>query len=159
MTTSAKDGIYKPKHPFICLLHTKNPSLLVQASKPVIATEALSLPQWWSAMKNEYEALQRNRTWTLVPYTGNENLVDCRWVFKTKFKTDRTVLKHKGRLVAKGYQQEECVDYSEMFSLVVKPIAVCIVLTLAATFNWEVRQLDVNKAFLNDLLQENVFMK
>lgn len=110
-------------------------------------------------MRDEFEALQRNRTWSLVPYTGREKLVDCRWVFKTKFKPDGTILKHKARLVAKGYQQEEGVDYSETFSPVIKPTTVRTILTLAATFSWEVRQLDVNNAFLNGILTEDVYMR
>lgn len=159
MTTRAKEGIFKPKHPFVGLLYTETSSLRDQAAEPTSVSQALTLPHWKSAMREEFEALQRNRTWNLVPFTGNEKLVDCRWIFKTKFKPDGTILKHKARLVAKGYQQEEGVDYSETFSPVVKPTTVRIVLTLAATLNWEVRQLDVNNAFLNGILHENVYMR
>lgn len=159
MTTRSKAGVFKPKYPFIGLLHTETPSQQMLAAEPVSVSQALSSPQWYKAMKDEFDALQRNCTWKLVPYTGHEKLVDCRWVFKTKFKPDGTILKHKARLVAKGFQQEAGIDYSETFSPVVKPTTIRIVLTIAATKNWEVRQLDVNNAFLNGILHEQVFMR
>jgi len=82
-------------------------------------------------------------------------LVDCKWVYKRKFKTDGSILKHKVRLVAKGFQQVACVDYIETFNTT----TICIILSIVLTFNWDVNQLDVNNAFLNGYLQEDVFMK
>ncbi|KAK4265765.1 hypothetical protein QN277_026778 [Acacia crassicarpa] len=108
-------------------------------------------------MKEEYEALCRNHTWVLVPHQG-QKLVDCKWVFKTKFKSDGSILKHKARLVANGFQQSAGIDYGETFSPVVKPTTILLILTLAVTFRWQIRQLDVNNAFLNGYLKEDVFM-
>lgn len=69
------------------------------------------------------------------------------------------ILKHKARLVAKGFQQTTGIDFGETFSLVMQTTTIRVVLTIAVTYNWEVRQLDVNNAFLNGYLQEGVFMK
>jgi len=51
------------------------------------------------------------------------------------------------------------VDYTDAFSLVVKPTSIRIILSIAITFNWDVKQLDVNNAFLNGYLKEDVLMK
>ena len=110
-------------------------------------------------MKDEYDALLRNRTWILVPRNHSQSLVDCKWVYKTKYKPDGSILKHKARLVAKGFQQSPGLDYGETFSPVVKPTTIRVVLSIAVTHGWEIRQLDVNNAFLNGYLQETVFMK
>ncbi|WVY95774.1 hypothetical protein V8G54_027925 [Vigna mungo] len=99
-----------------------------------------------------------NQTWVLVPYQGQENIIDSKWVFKTKYKADGTIERRKARLVAKGFQQTVGLDYEETFSLVVKASTVRIILSIAVHLNWEVKQLDINNAFLNGYLKETVFM-
>lgn len=64
----------------------------------------------------------------------------------------------KARLVAKGFHQQAGIDFSETFSLVVKPVTVRLLLSLAVTRGWTMRQLDVQNAFLHGLLSEDVFM-
>ncbi|XP_071722143.1 uncharacterized protein [Rutidosis leptorrhynchoides] len=65
---------------------------------------------------------------------------------------------YKARLVAKGFKQKAGVDYKETFPLVVKMVTVRSVVTLAATFNWSLYQMDVYNAFLHRDLEEEVFM-
>ncbi|KAF7842357.1 putative polyprotein [Senna tora] len=64
MVTRAQVGVHKPKHPYIVLLHTKNPLVLALASEPRNITEALASPHWKRAMEEELHALQRNQTWS-----------------------------------------------------------------------------------------------
>jgi len=62
-------------------------------------------------------------------------------------------------VVAKGFRQRLGHDYNETFFPVLKPVAVRILLTLAILNNWPLQQLDVNNAFLNGLLEEEVYMQ
>lgn len=55
---------------------------VVSSSEPQTVNQALSLPHWKNAMKEEICALKRNHTWQLVPYDSNLRIVDCKWVFK-----------------------------------------------------------------------------
>ena len=77
---------------------------------------------------------------------------------KLKCKADDSIEKHKAWLVAKGYNQTHGLDYFETFNIVVKPATLRIILTLALSSGWVVRQLDVPNAFLNGELEEQVYM-
>jgi hypothetical protein len=82
-------------------------------------------------MLDEYNALMRNKTWTLVPPIFGHNIIDYKWVYKVKYKADGTVDWHKARLVAKGFKQHLGIDYDDTFSPVVKPMTIRLVLSLA----------------------------
>jgi len=116
-----------------------------------------SLP-WKQAMQEEIQALHDNGTWTLVTYHSSMNLVSSRWVYKIKRRADGSVERYKARLVALGFTQQEGIDYSETFSPVIKPTTVRLVLTIAISNGRSLHQLDVHNAFLNGILQEEVYM-
>jgi histone deacetylase 1/2 len=109
-------------------------------------------------MNEEYSALLRNGTWTLVPPVCASNLVGCKWIFRIKRNADGTVARYKARLVAKGFHQRPGLDYHDTFSPVVKPTTVRLVLSIAVSNGWTLRQLDINNAFLQGTLVEDVYM-
>jgi hypothetical protein len=82
-------------------------------------------------MNSEFDALLRNRTWSLVPTATARNIIGCKWVFRIKRHADGSIERYKARLVAKGFHQQIEVDYSETFNLVIKPTMVHLVLSLA----------------------------
>lgn len=79
-------------------------------------------------------------------------------MFRTKYNTDGSISKYKARLIAKGFHQTVGIDYSETFSPVVKSSTVRVVLSIVVMQGWKVRQIDVNNAFLNGDLIEDVYM-
>ncbi|WVZ94141.1 hypothetical protein U9M48_040073 [Paspalum notatum var. saurae] len=66
-------------------------------------------------MDAEFDALQRNKTWHLVPPSHGQNLVDCKWVYKIKQKANGTIDHYEARLVAKGFKQQYGLDYEDTF--------------------------------------------
>jgi hypothetical protein len=110
-------------------------------------------------MDAEFMALEKNRTWHLVPPKKGRNIVDCKWVSKIKRKQDGSLDRNKARLVAKEFKQRYGIDYVDTFSPVVKPTTIRIVLSIAISRGWSLRQLDVQNAFLHGILEEEVYMK
>ena len=107
-------------------------------------------------MNAEFLAIQKNNTWVLVPSSPSHKVIGCKWVYKVKLLPDSSVESYKARLVAKGFHQTHGLDYCETFSPVVKPTTIRVVLTLALTYHWSLKQLDVDNAFLNGDLLEDV---
>ncbi|GJY93552.1 retrovirus-related pol polyprotein from transposon TNT 1-94 [Tanacetum coccineum] len=68
------------------------------------------------------------------------------------------ILKNKARLVARGYRQEEVIDFEESFAPVARIEAIRIFLAFAAQKNMIVYQMDVKTAFLNGILREEVYV-
>ena len=94
----------------------------------------------------------------MVPPDPSQNVVGCKWVYKVKRNSDGTISKYKERLVAKGFHQQPSIDYDETFSQIIKPTTIRIILTIAAHFQWPLRQFDISNAFLHCFLNEDVHM-
>jgi histone deacetylase 1/2 len=120
--------------------------------------QALLDPKWKGPMQAEYDALIQMKTWSLVPLPPNRQAIGCKWVFRIKENPDGSVSRYKARLVAKGFHQRRGFDFTETFSPVVKPVTIRLILTIAITHKWSIQQLDVNNAFLNGILEEEVYM-
>ena len=119
-------------------------------------SQAISQPHWREVMSTELTALMKHGTWDLVLPPSNCTSVGCKWVFRVKRHADGSVDRFKARLVAKGYDQRLVIDYKETFSPVVKPETIRTVLSIAVMKGWDLRQMDVNNAFLNDALTETI---
>lgn len=153
MVTRAKSGIHKPNPRYVLVAVKGIPE------EPTTVAAALAHPGGTAAMGDEIETCHETKTWSLVPPPADINLLGCRWVFKTKLNADGTLDKLRARLVAKGYEQEEGVDFLETYSPVVRTATVRAVLHLAVVERWDIKQLDVKNAFLHGDLLETVYMR
>ncbi|KAL5563338.1 hypothetical protein UlMin_033085 [Ulmus minor] len=154
MITRAKNHISKPIQKLNLSTQLSPPTDI----EPTTATQALKDQKWRRAMSQEYDALVRNGTWELVPPASSHNIVGCKWIVRIKRHSNGSIDRYKGRLVAKGFHQRPGVDYHDTFSPVVKPTTVRLVLSLAVSRKWSLRQLDINNAFLQGSLSEAVYM-
>lgn len=150
--TRAHNNSLKPRvfHPIISTSPNSEPRTFFQAIKH---------PCWQQAMQTKYEALMRNNTWSIVSCPTNVNVVGCKWIYRIKKRADRTIEHYKARLVAQGFSQEANIDYFDTFSPVIKPTTIPLVLAIALSHGWCIRQLDINNAFVNGDLSESVYMK
>ncbi|WJZ86369.1 hypothetical protein VitviT2T_005829 [Vitis vinifera] len=110
-------------------------------------------------MKDEMSSMRCNDVWDHVELPNDAKVIGCKWVFKTKKDSLGNTERYKAKLVAKGFTQKKGIDYTETFSPVSKKDSLHIILTLVAYFDLELQQMDVKTAFLNEELEEEVYMK
>ncbi|CAL1408028.1 unnamed protein product [Linum trigynum] len=133
--------------------------LLEKLVEPRCYAEAAKDPRWNAAMMEELSALYANQTWEITDLPEGIKPVGNKWVYKVKLIPDGTLERFKARLVAKGYTQIYGIDYRDTFSPVAKLNSVKMLLVVASTQNWHLHQMDVNNAFLNGDLDEDVYME
>ncbi|SOV07013.1 uncharacterized protein UDID_17990 [Ustilago sp. UG-2017a] len=98
---------------------------------------------WKEAIRKELEGLEAMGTWEVVHQPPGVPLVDSKVVLWLKLDADGVPVKHKARLVARGFTQREGIDYQETFSPVAPLGAIRAILALAVQNNWEVHALDI----------------
>ncbi|GKE27403.1 retrovirus-related pol polyprotein from transposon TNT 1-94, partial [Tanacetum coccineum] len=110
------------------------------------------------AMQEELNAFECLEVWELVPLPNKFMVITLNWIYKVKLDKLGGILKNKARLVARGYRQEEEIDFEESFAPVARLEAIRIFLAFAAHMNMVVYQMDVKTAFLNGNLREEVYV-
>ncbi|CAL9017140.1 unnamed protein product [Prunus brigantina] len=126
--------------------------------EPETFEEAIKDAAWQKAMETELEMIKKNDTWELVNRPSDKPIIGVKCVYKTKLNLDGSVQKNKARLVAKGYSQKPGIDFNETFAPVARLDTIRTLIALAAQRGWKLFQLDVKSAFLNGVLDEEVYV-
>ncbi|KAI5345334.1 hypothetical protein L3X38_013211 [Prunus dulcis] len=120
--------------------------------------EAVKDEAWGKAKTEEILMIEKNFTWELVDRPSSKPIVGVKWIFKIKLNLDGSIQKHKARLVAKGFTQKPGIDFNETFAPVARLDTIRTLIALAAQKGWKLWQLDVKSAFLNGVLEEEVYV-
>jgi hypothetical protein len=129
-------------------------------TEPKKVDEALQDESWVSAMQDELHQFTKHDVWTLVPRPANHNINGTKWIFKNKSDEHGTVVKNKARHVAQGYTQIEGIDFDEtFFAPVARLESIKTLLSIPFHLGFKLYQMDVKSAFLNDILQEEVYVE
>ncbi|CAI7907340.1 unnamed protein product [Closterium sp. NIES-54] len=129
--------------------------------EPASMEEALAGPdreKWLVSRDAEYQSLLENGTWDLVVLPEGKKAVPCKCVLRIKTDDKGQVTIYKSRLVAKGFMQKEEQDFNEIFSPTAKPLTLRVLLVDAAVSGKFIIQMDISTAFLNGILEEDVYM-
>jgi len=143
--------------------------------EPATYEAALKSPQaekWKEAMRQEWQSLIENQTFETVEGShkgispnkltdkskSTEEPIGCKWIYRRKTNPDGST-RYKARLVIKGYEQKEGIDYDETYAPVSKMATFRLLLALAAQHDWNVDHMDVVTAFLNPKIdRDNIHM-
>lgn len=93
---------------------------LMNVDEPVDFNQAVKRKEWRDAMDREMEAVEKNKTWCLFELPPGQKAIGLKWIFKVKRDADGKVVKHKSRIVAKGYVQKHGIDFEEIFAHVAR---------------------------------------
>ena len=130
-----------------------------EALEPCMVDKARKQPDWprWDkAIKAELKSLDEAHTWDVVPRPPKgTNVVDCKWVFKIKKNSAGEIDKYKAWLIAHGFTQVQGIDYYEMYAPVPRLSSLCLILAIAARYDWDVDIFDFHSAFLNGKLNDD----
>ncbi|KZV57799.1 hypothetical protein F511_22286 [Dorcoceras hygrometricum] len=110
-----------------------------------------------TAIQEELEALDRNKTWDLVTLPRGRKAIGNIWVYKIKRDDNNQVERYHARLVVKGYAQKEGIDFND-FSPVVRLNTVRVMLALCTVFDLHLEQLYLKTAFRHGDLEEEIYM-
>ena len=86
-------------------------------------------------------------------------MIETKWVFRNKLDENGEITRNKERLFCKGYAQEEGIDYGEIFAPVARMEGVRTLLAFATHKGFKFYQMDVKSTFLNDILEEEVYIE
>jgi hypothetical protein len=134
-------------------------TLFVALFKPRDVGHALSDSSWVNAMHEELENFERNQVWTLIDPPRDVNVIGTKWVFKNKQGKDGEVVRNKAHLVAQGYSQAEGLDFGETFAPVARLETIRILLAFATSKGFKLYQIDMKSAFINGVIQEEVYVR
>jgi hypothetical protein len=146
------DGVKTRRH----LLYQKKLALLSHI-EPSSIKEACKDENWVKSMNEEFDQIEINQTWELVPRPKDKHVIGTKCVYKNKMNEDGKVIKNKQRLVFKGYAQVKGVDYEETFAPVARLEAIRIFLAFSSYKKFKVYQMDVKSTFINGNLEEEPY--
>ena len=121
------------------------------------AMKSAEANDWRIAEQHEIDSLTKNKVFTQMVLPPGKQPIETKWVYTLKYKNG-TLHKYKARLVAKGYEQVHGIDYEETYAPVAKLTSLRLVLAISAILHLDVQQMDVDTAFLNAHLQEEVYI-
>ena len=131
--------------------------------EPKTLREALRSPEareWTAAIEKELESLVNMGTFEAVDgLPPGRKAIGAKLTFRIKRHTDGSVERYKARLVAKGFSQMPGIDFDKTFAPVVKHTSICIMCVLAVRLKLHFHHLDVDTAFLNGPLEEELYMR
>nr|GFA41766.1 hypothetical protein [Tanacetum cinerariifolium] len=140
------------------LIGASIPKVTSAQSSSTTYKEALTQSCWIETMQDELNEFERLEVWELVPRPDKVMVITLKQIYKVKLDELRGILKNKARLVARGYRQEEGIDFEESFAPIARLEAIHIFLVYTAHKNMVVYQMDVKTTFFNGNLREEVYV-
>ncbi|CAI5731220.1 unnamed protein product [Peronospora farinosa] len=123
------------------------------------ALQSMDAEKWKAAIQAEINAHLKNHTWDAVNRPPGVKVIGHKWVFGYKYDENGQIVRYKARLVALGYLQTHGFDYFDTYSPEACSNTIRVFLSVCCSMQYVIRQFDVETAFLNGDLEEDVYME
>nr|GEX25672.1 retrovirus-related Pol polyprotein from transposon TNT 1-94 [Tanacetum cinerariifolium] len=130
----------------------------ISTIEPKDVKEALKDESQVVAMQEELNKFVANDVWELVDLPISQSVIGTKWIFRNKLHENGIVSRNKARLAAQGYNRQEGIDYDETYAPVARLESTRIFLAIACANDFKLYQIDVKSAFLNDFINEEVYV-
>src|SRR5467141_2230565 len=160
-----KSGIHTPEGYVHFTFNDKEWCNLSNEDNPISYRDAFSRSdalQWQSAYEDEMKSLCEHKVWDLIPHAqipAGRKVIPLKPVFNYKWDSNGNIIRHKVRVVAKGFTQKPGIDYTETYAPVAHMESTRVLLHIGASLDCEIHQMDVKTAFLHGDLEEEVYME
>ena len=108
---------------------------------------------------DEFQLIMKSGVLDIVPKPEDKSVVYSKWIYKIKHVADGSIEKYKVRFLSRRFSQKEGIDYEETFSPVSRYTSIKTIMALSSMMKWDLHQMDVKKSFLNDVIEEEVYME
>jgi transposase InsO family protein len=129
---------------------------------PSSIQEALSRPDaslWLAAINAELTAMYEKDVYEQCDLPPGKRALSTKMILHIKRDKSGNIDRYKARLVVRGFLQEKDVDFSEVFAPTAQAASLRVLTSIAAQKQLDIQQIDVSTAFLNGVLEEEVFVK
>ena len=136
-------------------------SVTIDIRVPNTHKQALKSPQWihWQkAEQDELNSLRKKEVFEESTLPSHSKALGTKWVYRVKYDTQGAIKQYKARLVARGYEQIYGIDFDETFSPVSRLTSLRLLFALSAQLGLDVHHMDVDTAFLNADLKEEIYI-
>ncbi|PLW34182.1 hypothetical protein PCASD_13301 [Puccinia coronata f. sp. avenae] len=112
---------------------------------------------WKKAIQKEVSNMYNHDVWAIVKKSGEQNRINCTWVFKVKKDQLNVPIEYKACLCAKGFQQTKGTNYAKTFAPTGKMVSLRMLIVFALKNDLKFHQINIKSAFLNAPLQEELY--
>jgi hypothetical protein len=131
----------------------------LQEKEPTCFEESIQMKEWADAIIEKYQSIIKNDVWEIVPRPKSKDVVSSKWLFKIKHAANGSIEKYKAIFVAHGFSQKEGIDYEETFAHVARYTSIRTIIALITKMKWKLHQMDMKTAFLNGVIEEEVYIE
>jgi len=124
-------------------------------------THCAKRAEWEAAEQDEHQSIQQCNVWhkPTTPKPPHVKILPLKWVYRVKKDLNGHVARYKARLVAQGFFQVYGADYTDTYSPVARFTSIRSLLAIAAQLGLHIHQMDVDTAFLNAPITEDIWVQ